>query len=278
MVRGKEGYAIRSDGSEFPVEVSLSPIETPEGLLISSAIRDITERREAERLMREKDRLAFLGTTAAVFAHEIGNPLNGLATSLDLVTFLLARNKDVDPVAVETLRAASEEVERLSSLLREYRSFARPRQLNLNETDAGLLLKQAIAPHATSYQAAGIKIEFDLQKNLPPVLADSEKMKQVILNLCKNAVEAMPGGGILRCRAYATDGEVALEICDTGIGIPEGVDVFQLFKTTKEDGTGLGLPIAQQIVSEHHGSIEYSSRVGEGTTFTIKLPCRAQTD
>src|SRR5437868_121534 len=87
-----------------------------------------------------------------------------------------------------------------SKRLRDYRSFARPRQLNLHETDARMLLREAIAPHASSYQAAGIKIEFDLEKNLPPVLADSEKMKQVILNLCKNSVEAMPGGGILTCR------------------------------------------------------------------------------
>jgi len=94
----------------------------------------------------------------------------------------------------------------------------------------------------------------------------------VLLNVCKNAVEAMPDGGILSCKAYQENDRFVLEISDTGIGIPDGLDVFQLFKTTKPYGTGLGLPIVEQIISEHRGTVDFSSQVGKGTTFRISLP------
>ena len=103
------------------------------------------------------------------------------------------------------------------------------------------------------------------------VTLDPEKIKQVILNLCKNAVEAMPKGGQLTFRAYRTNDNVILELSDTGQGIPEGFDPFHLFKTTKPEGTGLGLPIVQQIVSDHHGTVDYVSELGKGTTFRVSL-------
>jgi signal transduction histidine kinase len=99
-----------------------------------------------------------------------------------------------------------------------------------------------------------------------------EKIKQIVINICKNAVEAMPGGGVLTLKAYQLNDYVILEISDTGTGIPDGIDVFQLFKTTKADGTGLGLPIVHQIVSEHRGTIECVSERGKGATFRISLP------
>jgi signal transduction histidine kinase len=107
------------------------------------------------------------------------------------------------------------------------------------------------------------------------VPVDREKIKQVILNLCKNAVEAMPEGGTLKCKAYQTAGGVILEVADTGTGIPEGLDVFQLFKTTKPYGTGLGLPIVGQIISEHHGTVDYVTKLGKGTAFIVSLQLSA---
>jgi signal transduction histidine kinase len=104
------------------------------------------------------------------------------------------------------------------------------------------------------------------------VPVDREKIKQVILNLCKNAIEAMPDGGTLRCKAYQTVDRVTIEVADTGTGIPEGLDVFQLFNTTKPEGTGLGLPIVEQIVSEHRGSVDYITEPGKGTAFMVSLP------
>jgi signal transduction histidine kinase len=115
-------------------------------------------------------------------------------------------------------------------------------------------------------------MQFDEQ--LPPAWIDPAKMKQAILNLCQNGVEAMPNGGALTLKGYGAQDSVVMEISDTGTGIPDGLDVFQLFKTTKRDGTGLGLSIVQQIVSDHKGTVDYVSELGKGTTFRIVLPMK----
>jgi nitrogen-specific signal transduction histidine kinase len=107
---------------------------------------------------------------------------------------------------------------------------------------------------------------------LPPIPVDPDKIKQVILNLYKNAIEAMPDGGILTVRTHRENDTAVLEVCDTGIGIPKGVDVFQLFRTTKPNGTGLGLPVVRQIVAAHRGVVECKSAPGQGTTFRVCLP------
>lgn len=106
---------------------------------------------------------------------------------------------------------------------------------------------------------------------MPLVELDAAKMRQVILNLCKNAVEAMPDGGCLTLKGYRSRGMVVLEISDDGVGVRHDVNIFDLFKTTKPGGTGLGLPLVQQIVSAHKGTIAYKSESGRGATFQVSL-------
>jgi signal transduction histidine kinase len=142
----------------------------------------------------------------------------------------------------------------------------------LQPLDITGVAQEVLAACMYSHAAAGVSVNADLNGQLPPILADKEKMKQAILNLCKNAAEAMPEGGVLTCKAYPLNDRAILEISDTGPGIPAEVDAFQLFTTTKPEGTGLGLPIVQQIVNEHHGTIDYVSEPGKGTTFRISLP------
>ena len=133
----------------------------------------------------------------------------------------------------ETLEIARQELQRLTALLNDYRSFARPQSVKIQPTNLRQIFDEVLAPATKHYKECGINLELEFDNNLPLVPVDREKIKQVILNLCKNAVEAMPEGGTLKCKAYQTADGMIIEVADTGTGIPEGLDVFQLFKTTK---------------------------------------------
>jgi PAS domain S-box-containing protein len=269
----EENLRVRKDGSIFWASVVITALYNSEGQLdgFAKVVRDITERKQTEQLLRERDRLAILGTTAAVFAHEIGNPLNGLSTSLQILSQML-HGSSQDPLFVETLDLSLQELQRLTALLNDYRAFARPQSVEVQPADLRQIFDEVLAPTIKYYNQRGIKVELDFEQNLPLIPVDPEKIKQVILNLCKNAVEAMPDGGILKCKGYQKANRVILEVVDTGTGIPKDLEVFQLFKTTKPEGTGLGLPIVEQILSEHRGTVNYISELGKGTTFIVSLP------
>jgi PAS domain S-box-containing protein len=269
----EESLRVRKDGSVFWANVVITPIRDVSGNLTGFAkvVRDITERKAADERLRDAERLATLGTTAAVFAHEIANPLNGISSSLQIVTALLEEVNFHDPLVEETIRSAHQEIQRLATMLKDYRSLARPQALQIQESNIRTVVEEVLAPNIKIYNDSGVTVQTRFDENLPLVPLDAARIKQVVLNLCKNAVEAMPNGGILTVKTYQSDDKAVLEISDTGQGIPEGFDPFHLFKTTKREGTGLGLSIVQQIMSEHHGSVDYISEDGKGTTFRVSL-------
>jgi signal transduction histidine kinase len=118
----------------------------------------------------------------------------------------------------------------------------------------------------------GIKVEVDVPENLPPARADKSKLKQALLNLWKNAIEAMPGGGTLIIKGQTLADRLVIEFHDTGTGIPAGIDIFEPFTTTKKDGTGLGLAVVRQIALAHGGAVTYTSQAAKGTIFRLSLP------
>jgi len=265
--------ARRKNGEVFPIELSVAEITTPDETTYGAFIRDISDKVRLQEQLVERERLAAIGTTAAIFAHEIGNPLNSMFMTGQLLERYIAKNHDqIDQKAGETLQNLMSEIKRLSALLSEFRSLARRQKLDLHSVSLTTLIADVLAAETPSYQASGVRVEQDVPVDLPVVVVDAEKVRQAVLNLCKNAVEAMPQGGILCVSAKHQEGTIRIAISDTGAGIPPGVNIFEPFITTKSQGTGLGLTIVRQIVAAHHGTLTYHSAPGQGTTFTLELP------
>jgi two-component system, NtrC family, sensor histidine kinase HydH len=221
---------------------------------------------------QESERLTLLGISAAAFAHEVANPLSAIFCALHFVKNELEGKHVNSPVLITTVAGIMQEVDRLGLLLNEFRALALPQNLDLQSTDIKKVIKEVLAIQMRVYTAAGCSVRLEFENDLPRVTLDTAKMKQVILNLCNNAIEAMPEGGCLTLKSYHSGQAIVLEIGDTGMGVPEDMDVFALFKTTKAGGSGLGLPIVQQIISAHNGTINYTTEPSHGTTFKISLP------
>ena len=260
----------RKNGETFPMELSVAKVELEAGVRYVALIRDVSDRVRLQSDLLQAERLATLGTTAAMLAHEIGNPLNGISLNMNLLERRLARGGMIEDSAVsELLSTVNADIERLSRLLREVRGYSRHVRLELRRTRVAhvvddVLRLQVLGGH--------IQVERSFGAHLPEIVADTDKLKQVFLNLFKNAIEAMPAGGLLTIRGEPRERDVVVQVIDTGLGIADGVDPFQPFKTTKQGGTGLGLSIVKEIVSAHGGSLTYASQAGRGTTFNLTLP------
>jgi signal transduction histidine kinase len=218
------------------------------------------------------ERLAAIGLGAAVLAHEIANELTVVRCAVQVAERELSEQCEEDGVVVSALHEAKNGIERLCSLLQQFRNLGRPQKLRLQPTDLAYVVEELLAVEKVRYAEQGIHVELNVSRNLPRLMLDVEKFRQALLNLCTNAADAMPEGGTLKLRGYSSNSIVSLEIIDTGVGVPAGVDIFALFTTTKPQGTGLGLAIVRQIVSAHGGTVTYTSQPGTGTVFRLTLP------
>jgi len=227
--------------------------------------------RALQEQLREKEHLAATGTIAAKLAHEIGNPLNGMSLSIQLLELQLGKLQE-DGTVVSSVRVLKNQTLRLTSLLREFSVLSRPQRLTLRPTNLGDLVQDVLSAELPLYTLHGIVVEQRVTPDLPLLQVNQDKLKQVVLNLCKNAVEAMPQGGTLTVLVYNSRNQMHVEIADTGAGIPADVDIFAPFVSTKTEGSGLGLPIVRQIVDAHGGTLTYTSAPGIGTTFVVGLP------
>ena len=222
--------------------------------------------------IQDRERLAAIGTAAAKLAHELGNPLNGMLLNLQLLERRIAKRQPHERLG-ELVRRVEGEVQRMTRLLVEFRGMSRRQSFLLEPVTPRSLLEHLLADHRTEYEARGVRLELCCEPELPVIRVDRCKLLQVLLNLGKNAVEAMGrAGGTLTLGARSDGNGVLVTVTDTGPGVPEGIDVFEPFATTKPDGTGLGLSVAQQIVAGHGGELHYESEPGHGTTFMMWLP------
>ncbi len=263
--------ARRKNGEYFPIELSVTEIQTDDEQHYAAFIRDISEKVRLQEKTVESERLATIGTTAAKLAHEVGNPLNSMALSLQLLERRLV-NITSDDKIVERVHGLREHISRLTQLLHEFRNLSRRQDYRLVPTDLTRVVTEVLAGEAEQYTTRRVTITQECTPELPLVKADADKLRQVLVNLCKNAVEAMPEGGTLTVRAQRNGNkQVQLHITDTGSGIPDGVNIFEPFITTKPEGTGLGLPVVRQIVAAHGGELTYRTAPGQGTTFIVTL-------
>ncbi|HEU0264702.1 MAG TPA: ATP-binding protein, partial [Geobacterales bacterium] len=225
--------------------------------------------------MERADRLASVGEMAAGIAHEIKNPLTGIASATCIIRDDFADDDPRRQIAGEIL----EQLERLDKTANDLLYFGRPSQPELTHVDINDLLRRTIDFSTRHRGCAGITRQIALAEGLPPVYVDSKQIQQVLLNLILNAVQAMCGGnGLLSLRSSQIDRQgkawVRVEVADTGPGIPPTIleKIFTPFFTTKAQGTGLGLAICHKLVTQLGGTIEVASELGKGTTFSIDLP------
>ena len=263
----------RKNGDVFPIELSLTHIREDEEVPYAALIRDISEKKRLQDQLIENERLAAIGTTSAKLAHEIANPLNGMAMTAKLLERYLVRHGSVSDEKIHSaLQTINNEIKRLRTLLEEFRSLYRRENYNFQPTFLSAVIKDVLALEAAEYTTRGIQVKQLCPEDLSPVMADKEKLMQALLNLCRNAAEAMPNGGKLTVRAHSSGDEAILEVEDTGTGIPDGIDILEPFATTKASGTGLGLVIVRQIVAAHKGMLAYASKPDKGAIFRLILP------
>jgi two-component system sensor kinase FixL len=265
--------ARRKNGESFPIELSVTEIAVDREVHYAAFIRDISEKTRLQTQLVESERLAAIGGTAAKIGHELANPLNGMSLTVQLLEQRLSRMADGsgDPLASTTKRL-KDEISRLQKLASEFATISRKEKYAFRPVDLTQLVDDIVGLQAQHLAQHGIEIHSVLARDLPILSVDGDKIKQALLNLVKNAGEAMPDGGKITIEAFAKGDAVILEITDTGNGIPLDVDAFEPFMTTKKEGTGVGLVIVRQILTAHAGKISYRSRPGEGTTFRIELP------
>lgn len=226
----------------------------------------------AEAGMLQAARLAAVGQLAASIAHEINNPLYAARNSL----YLLEADLPPDSAGVPYLAIARDELGRIAGIIERMRDFYRPPRGEQAPCDLNRLAEETLAITSLNTRHTAVEVIFTPASALPSVLGNGDQLRQVILNLLLNAVDAMPAGGTLTVRTLAGPSVALLEVADTGVGIPPDIraHLFEPFFTTKPTGTGLGLSISAHIVTQHHGQIEVESTPGAGTTFRIALPYR----
>jgi PAS domain S-box-containing protein len=267
------------------MEISAAEVRDQHGAVVAvvSAMQEVgrlreLERRRLEGVLFETEKLAATGRLAASIAHEINNPLEAVQNSL----YLLGASLEPDDPQRRYLEIAHRESQRMSRILRQMLGFYRP-AMDMTPVDINTLIDEAEALVAKRARENHVDIQRDLAAELPKIRASADQLKQVVLNLLLNAIEAMPGGGTLAVvTRHANDVErdipsdaIRIEVRDTGMGMDDETQkrIFEAFFSTKtERGTGLGLWVSHGIVQAHGGSMRVRSKQGQGTTFVITLP------
>ncbi len=282
LFRGKRSkisreYLIKTrDKKEKWVVTNYSTIRNEKGKVeyVVGVIRDITERKTFNKEFIKYKTLSTLGLLSNELVHEIKNPLNSITIQMLLLEREVNKNglrsrKEIN----EVVKIIKEEINRLNKLMKDCLEFSKSGSLNRKYEDVGLIVEELLSLISIHADLNGIKIISKTVEKCPDVLIDKDKLKQALLNIVLNAMEAMQCGGVINLKVAKMERCLKISIRDTGPGIPKERHnkIFDLFYTTKSGGAGIGLAITQNIIHAHGGNIGFKN-LSEGTEFTIKLP------
>ena len=273
----------RKDGSTFPMELAVGEVKSGDRRFFTGFVRDLTEREVAERRLQNlqselahMSRLRAMGEMASALAHELNQPLSAAGSFLAGVNRLVGR-PDADPETIQQgLKEAEAQLLRAGDIIRRLREFAGKGDRERTIESVPQLLEEAGALAMVGAKERGVRMRFDIQRNLPPILADRVQIQQVFLNLVRNAIESMADGPRKDLVIGASETEpnfVEIWVADSGHGISADVadQLFQPFVTTKQEGMGVGLSISRTIVESHGGRIWAEPNAGGGTVLRLTI-------
>lgn len=254
------------------VEVNAFPFRNEDAVMMGTAffIKDVTQISALEEQLKRADKLSALGVLAAGISHEIRNPLTGMK----MIVQLLQSEFSEDDSRREPLSIIQREIDRLEGIVGNLLDFAKPSKPKAIDVEPEKVVEDCYRLIRNQLHKQRIRFEKHVEENCPRIIGDPDQLKQVFINILTNAIHALSADGLLKVVIETRDEYVVVAFEDNGTGIPPErlPDIFNPFMTTKEDGTGLGLSMAQRIVEEHGGRIEVQSIYGEGSTFSVLLP------
>ncbi|EPR2713734.1 TPA: two-component system sensor histidine kinase AtoS [Escherichia coli] len=265
-------------GRDRTIELSVttSRIHNTHGEMIGALVifSDLTARKETQRRMAQAERLATLGELMAGVAHEVRNPLTAIRGYVQIL-----RQQTSDPIHQEYLSVVLKEIDSINKVIQQLLEFSRPRHSQWQQVSLNALVEETLVLVQTAGVQARVDFISELDNELSPINADRELLKQVLLNILINAVQAISARGKIRIQTWQySDSQQAISIEDNGCGIDLSLQkkIFDPFFTTKASGTGLGLALSQRIINAHQGDIRVASLPGYGATFTLILPINPQ--
>ncbi|RJR26579.1 MAG: PAS domain-containing protein [Desulfobacteraceae bacterium] len=263
------------DKNEHHYAISCYPIfEGSEIVALVEISKDITRDIEIQRVMMQQEKLASVGRLAAGVAHEINNPLTTILTT----AMLIQEDMGPDDPLFKDLQTIADETLRCRKIVTNLLDFAKQSRPSKKKSDVNQLVNESVALIKKQAAFKNVEVALSLVRSLPEIYLDKNQIQQCVINLGLNAIEATDAGGEVSFETEYLPGDdaVAIRVKDTGKGIPEenATNIFEPFFTTKDTGTGLGLAITHGFIQQHGGAISFDSKVGAGTTFTIRLPVK----
>jgi C4-dicarboxylate-specific signal transduction histidine kinase len=277
---------MRKDGSLLDVALTISPIRDAADRVVgaSKLARDITERKRTEEVLRQAQadlahvsRVTTMGELTASLAHEIRQPISAAVTNAKTCLRWLGRDEPDVPEAREAASRIVNDVTRAADIIGGISSLFKKGSPQRELVDVNELIREMIVLLRNEASRYSLSIRTELAEHLPKVMADRVQLQQVFMNLMLNGIDAMKGttgGGELAIKSEADNGQLLISVSDTGVGLPpeQADQIFKAFFTTKDNGTGMGLPISRSIIESHGGRLALIGNSGRGATFQFTLP------